>query len=395
MAKPNFIPRDMGAKLKLLATKFPVVALVGPRQSGKTTLIKMIFPNHPYISLEDLDRRRFAEEDPRGFLSTYCSENQIFIDEVQRVPSLFSYIQTQVDEHPIAGSFILSGSHNFLLNHHISQTLAGRIAILTLLPLTYEELEKGHIATGRLDDLLFQGLYPRIYANEIAPTDWYPNYIRTFIERDVRLITNVGDLNVFHKFLKLCAGRSGQLLNLTSLGNECGITHNTAKAWISILEASYVLFLLQPYHRNFNKRLVKTPKLYFYDTGVACSLLDIESEQQLATHYAKGALFESFVISELIKARLNAGQLSNVSFWRDNHGHEVDCVLERVGKMTGIEIKSSQTPSGAFFDELDYWSQLTENSLENNFVIYGGKETQKRHRGTLLAWTQINKIFKD
>jgi uncharacterized protein len=209
----------------------------------------------------------------------------------------------------------------------------------------------------------------------------------------VRLVTNVGDLNTFHKFLQLCAGRSGQLLNLTSLGNECGITHNTVKAWISILEASYILFLLQPFHRNFNKRLVKTPKLYFYDTGVACSLLDIETPQQLATHYAKGALFESFVISELMKVRLNAGLLPNASFWRDNHGHEVDCVLEHGGKMTAIEIKSSQTPSSSFFDELNHWSQLAGISPEDNFVIYGGDESQKRHKGTLLGWKQLDKVL--
>lgn len=393
MVKPSFIPRDIGIKLETLAKKFPVVALLGPRQSGKTTLIKKLFPNHLFVSLEDLDRRRFAEEDPRGFLATFCLENQIFIDEVQRVPALFSYIQTQVDEHPIPGSFILSGSHNFLLNQHISQTLAGRVALLTLLPLTYHELEKGQKEDLKLDEVLFQGLYPRVCAEKIAPTDWYPNYIRTFIERDVRLVTNVGDLNTFHKFLKLCAGRSGQLLNLTSLGNECGITHNTVKAWISILEASYVLFLLCPYHRNYNKRLVKMPKLYFYDTGVACSLLNIETAQQVATHYAKGALFESFIISELMKKRLNLGLLPNASFWRDNHDHEIDCILESGDKITAIEIKSSQTPSSSFFDEFNYWNQLTGTLPESNFVIYGGNEIQKRQKGTFLGWNQLIKIF--
>jgi predicted AAA+ superfamily ATPase len=393
MAKSSFISRKMGVKLRKLAKKFPVVALLGPRQSGKTTLIKKIFPNHPCVSLEDLDRRQFAEEDPRGFLATFCLENRIFIDEVQRVPALFSYIQTQVDEHPIPGSFILSGSHNFLLNQHISQTLAGRVALLTLLPLTYQELKQGHKEDLNLEEILFQGFYPRVCAEKIAPTDWYPNYIRTFIERDVRMVTSVGDLNTFHKFLKLCAGRSGQLLNLTSLGNECGITHNTVKAWISILEASYVLFLLQPYHRNYNKRLVKTPKLYFYDTGVACSLLDIETAKQVATHYAKGALFESFVISELMKERLNSGLLPNASFWRDSHGHEVDCILENGDKITAIEIKSSQTPSGSFFDELNYWNQLTGTLPENNFVIYGGKQLQKRQQGVFLGWNRLAKVF--
>lgn len=386
MKKPPFFSRTLETKLTSLAKKFPTVAVLGPRQSGKTTLVRKIFSDHPYVSLEDLDRRQFAEEDPRGFLKTFCTENQIILDEVQRVPSLFSYIQTQVDENPIPGSFILTGSHNFLLNHHISQTLAGRIALLTLLPLTYQELEKGLAKSLELDEVLFQGLYPRIYSEKIAPNDWYPNYIRTFIERDVRQISNVGDLSQFHKFLKLCAGRTGQLLNLSALGNECGVSQNTAKTWISILEASYVIFLLKPYHRNFNKRLVKMPKLYFYDTGLTCSLLDIEMPQQLATHYARGALFESFIISELIKERWNAGLLPNATFWRDNHGHEVDCILEKGEKFSAIEIKSSQTPSSSFFDELSYWSNLSGSSSKNQFVVYGGNEHQKRQNGTLLSW---------
>lgn len=386
----HYIPRAITTKIKTISNKFPVFALLGPRQSGKTTLIRKLFPEHPYVSLEDPDRRRFAEEDPRGFLETFQKEKRIFLDEVQRVPQLLSYIQTQVDEFPIPASFLLSGSHNFLLNQHISQTLAGRIAILTLLPLTYQELQKAdENKLFSLNSLLFDGMYPRVHSQEIDPIDWYPNYIQTFIERDVRLIQNIGDLNAFHLFLKLCAGRTGQLLNLTSLGNECGISHNTAKAWISILEASYILFLLQPYHKNFNKRLVKSPKIYFYDTGIACSLLGIETAEQLATHYSKGSLFESFVISEIIKERLNAGLANNCFFWRDNHGNEIDCIFEKAGKLIPIEIKSSQTPSSTFFDGLVYWNQMTETSSTDNKVIYGGDENQIRQKGSLLSWRNL------
>lgn len=387
-----FIPRTITPKLKAMATKFPVVALLGPRQSGKTTLLKKTFPSHPYVSLEDLDTRAFALEDPRGFLATYMKEGRIFLDEVQRVPALFSYIQTLVDASPTPGGVLLSGSHNFLLNQHLSQTLAGRIALLTLLPLSYQELSQSDKAPNALDNMLFQGLYPRIYAQEISPLDWYPGYISTFVERDVRQIINVLDLNTFRKFIKLCAGRVGQLLNLSSLGTECGISHNTAKGWLSLLEASYVIFLLHPYHKNFNKRLVKSPKIYFYDTGLVSSLLGIENEAQMASHYAKGGIFESFVISEFLKARFNLGMPPNCSFWRDSNGHEVDLLLEKTNKVTPIEIKSSQTFSNNFFDGLIRWNHISETTSDQNIVIYGGNDDQTRQKGKVVSWKNISWI---
>ncbi len=320
------ITRVISDKLKSLYRKFPVVSVVGPRQSGKTTLVKNVFPRLKYVSLEELDNREFALRDPRGFLSTY--DNGAIIDEAQRVPDLFSYIQTEVDKKDSPGQFILTGSQNILLHENVSQTLAGRVAILRLLPFSLEELKNTPYGSWQSDRYIYTGFYPRIYDKKINPADWYPNYIQTYVEKDVRLMKNISDLNTFQKFIKLCAGRTGQILNLSSLGNECGITHNTAKSWLSILEAGYIIFLLKPYHKNFNKRLIKMPKLYFYDTGLACFLLGIQNTSQLATHYLRGSLFESFVLSELIKERFNKGIEPNCYYWRDKTGNEIDCVIE-------------------------------------------------------------------
>ncbi|MFA4982210.1 MAG: ATP-binding protein [Candidatus Omnitrophota bacterium] len=385
------ITRTISKKLHDLALKFPVVSVTGPRQSGKTTLVKNVFPKLAYVSLEDLDTREFAEIDPRGFLSTY--DKGVIIDEVQRVPKLFSYIQTQVDKKKSAGQFILTGSQNILLHEHVSQTLAGRAAILKLLPFSIEELEKTSYRIKDIDDYLFKGFYPRIYDKKIPPSDWYANYIQTYVERDVRLIKNIGDLNVFQKFLKLCAGRIGQILNLSSLGNECGITHNTAKAWISILESCYIIFLLAPYYKNFNKRLVKMPKLYFYDPGLACSLLGLRARGQVATHYLRGSLFESALISELIKERYNRGEESGCYFWRDKTGNEVDCVLDVSGTLLSIEIKSGKTVTGDFFDGLKYWAKVAGENGKKAYLVYGGSENQKRDFANVISWKNISLII--
>lgn len=386
----SMITRSLETKLKQLSQKMPAIAVVGPRQSGKTTLVRKVFTNKPYVSLEDLDMREFAEADPRGFLEQYQA-GAIF-DEIQRVPSLLSYVQTIIDEQPTNGRFILTGSHNYLLQQHVSQTLAGRVAMLTLLPLSLEELKQSSAKLQTVEQYLFTGCYPRIYDQKLDPTKWYQDYIQTYIERDVRLIKNISDLHAFQKFIKLCAGRIGQIINLSSLANDCGITHNTAKAWLSVLESSYLVFLLQPHHKNFSKRLIKMPKLYFYDTGLACALLNVASPSQLKTHYLYGSLFESFVITELMKERFNAGLQPNCYFWRDRLGHEIDCVLDRGEQLIPIEIKSSKTITADYFTGLQYWTSLAGLSPEQGYVIYGGTDTQQRKQGRILSWQKIMQL---
>lgn len=383
--------RTLANKINQLAQSFPIVAVTGPRQSGKTTLLRDIFADYNYVSLEDLDMREFAESDPRGFLTAY--NDGAILDEVQRVPQLFSYLQTHVDTTKRAGEFILSGSQNFLLLENISQSLAGRVALLKLLPLSLEELRNAHYPLNNLEELIFNGCYPKIYYDHINPTDWYPNYIQTYIERDVRLIKNISDLSTFQRFLKMCAHRCGQLLNLSSLATDCGITHNTAKSWLSILEASFIIFLLQPYHSNFNKRLVKMPKLYFYDTGLICSLLTITDYSQLNTHYMRGALFENFVITEFYKHYLNQGKIPHLYFWRDKSGHEIDCIIEDSNKIYAIEIKAGKTIASDYFTGLNYWHALQPST--NNYLIYSGDVQQKRANSQVVSWKNINSILDD
>jgi len=383
------IRRILQDKIKQLAEKFPVISVTGPRQSGKTTLIKSTFPDWHYESLEDPDTRLFAITDPRKFLE---GEKRMIIDEIQRAPNLFSYIQSKTDKTNISGQFIISGSQSFLLNQHISQSLEGRVAILNLMPLSFSELLEHGINVPGYEKLIYQGFYPRLYDRNIEPGDFYPNYIQTYLERDVRLLQNIHDLNTFVRFLKLCAGRTGQLLNLNSLSNDCGVSPNTAKSWISVLEASYIIFLLQPHHENFNKRLVKMPKLFFIDTGLASSLLGIQSENQLNTHFLRGALFENFIISEFIKARLNNGLRNNCYFWRDNKGIEIDCIIENGNRLTPIEIKSGNTFSQDFFKNLNYWNKLSGNPSENSYVIYGGDSDRETQEGTLLSWINISRV---
>jgi len=383
------IKRIIRSKIEELAEKYPVISVTGPRQSGKTTLLKAMFRAYRYESLEDPDTRIYAQADPRKFLG---KDERVIIDEIQRVPELFSYIQAVTDEALINGQFIISGSQSFLLNQQISQSLAGRVAIFNLLPLSYIELVEHGTAGDNYEKLIFQGFYPRLYDQRINPVDFYPNYIQTYVERDVRLLQNIHDLTLFIRFLKLCAGRIGQLLNLNSLANDCGISPNTAKSWISILEASFIIFLLQPHYRNFNKRLVKMPKLYFMDTGLASALLEIQSEHQLSTHYLRGVLFENFILAEFLKNRFNKGLRNNCFFWRDNKGVEIDCIMETGSRLTPVEIKSGNTYTPDFFRNLTYWNKLAGNPKENAYVIYGGDISRDTNDGKLLAWREINKI---
>ena len=300
------IERTLQTKLLEFVKKYPIVTLTGPRQSGKSTLLRHSFPDYKYISLEDPDIRLFATDDPRGFLATY--PDKTIIDEVQRVPALFSYIQTHVDKEGREGMYLLAGSHNFLLMESINQSLAGRTAILKLLPFSHVEMQKSGILPQTVDKEIFQGAYPRLYDKDLTPSDYYSFYIQTYVERDVRLMKNIGDLSKFIRFIKLCAGRIGQLLNQSSLANECGVAVSTISAWISVLEASYICYLLKPDYNNYAKRLVKAPKLYFYDTGLACSLLDIRTPEQVSTHFLRGGLFENLVINEFIKATYIRGK---------------------------------------------------------------------------------------
>lgn len=381
----TMINRLLATQIERLSQKFPVLAVTGPRQSGKSTLLKMLYPEKQYTSLEDPDVRAYAQQDPRGFLADHRQGS--ILDEVQRVPELFSYIQTLVDETNQPGQFILSGSQNFLLSEQISQSLAGRVALLNLLPLSVPELKQANLLPTDPETLLFNGCYPRIYQDKIDPNDWYPNYISTYLERDVRLIKNISDLTTFQLFLKMCAGRCGQLLNLSSLGNDCGISHNTAKAWLSLLETSFITFRLQPYYRNFSKRLVKSPKLYFYDTGLVCHLLGMKQPEDLKTHYLRGGIFESFVISELKKHAYNLAQIPSMYFWQDKSKLEVDCVIESGEHLKAIEIKSAKTISSDFIDNLTTWETLLPAGTSHEMqLIYAGNKSQQRSEVQIFPW---------
>jgi uncharacterized protein len=352
-----------------------------------------LFPKYDYLNLENRDDRSVAEEDPLRFLRSF-SGSGVIIDEAQKVPAIFSYLQGIVDESKQMGRYILTGSQNFLLLEKVAQSLAGRVAVCHLMPFTISEFSKAKRLPDKLDKIMFTGCYPALYDRKISPTDYYPSYIQTYIERDVRSISNIGDLSLFQRFIKLCAGRTGQLLNLSSLGNELGLNHKTVRSWISILEASFILFLLRSHHKNFNKRLVKQPKLYFYDTGLLCSLLDIQSPQQLATHYLRGQIYESMVISEYIKHRFHAGLRSNAFFWRDNKGYEIDLLLEQADALQVIEIKSGETLQGDFFKGLAYFKTLSKQPDENFFLVHGGTRRQTRQHARVLGWQHVADLLK-
>lgn len=381
--------RTLKHKLLKLKDQFPVLALFGPRQSGKTTLSRTLFPHYRYVNLESFEEREFAEEDPKGFLERFRGEEGIILDEIQKVAKLLSYIQIEVDERPQLGRFILTGSQNILLNQHISQTLAGRIALTTLLPLSIEELREGNALPNTATEAIFQGFYPRVYQHSLDPVVFAESYIRTYIERDVRDIKQIASLSEFQKFMRFCAARTGQLLNLSSLAADAGISLATVKSWISILEASYVIFLLQPYHQNFNKRLVKMPKLYFYDTSLACNLLRLTSSEDVYEHYLRGGLFESMVLSDLLKKRYHHALPPNAYFWRDKLGHEVDCILEEGTTLIPIEIKSAVTMHSEMLDGLIKWSALAGDLSGTGKVIYAGNEEQKRSQGTIVSWKTL------
>ncbi len=381
------ITRDLQAKLLKLSEKFPFVTITGPRQSGKSTLARMAFPDYKCVSLEDLDIREFAETDPRGFIKEYPSET--IIDEVQRVPSLLSYLQTHSDNTGKMGMYILTGSQNADMMSAVDQSLAGRVGVLTLLPFSHAEMKAARLDQSSLNEEIFTGAYPGIYDRNIDPIDYYPSYIRTYIERDVRKMKDIGELSKFKRLIKLCAGRIGQLLNKSSLAIECGVTSPTIDSWLSILEESYIIYFLRPDYNNFSKRLVKSPKLYFYDTGLACSLLELRSPSELSTHYLRGGLFENLVINEFLKSSLNKGIEPVLSFWRDSTGNEVDLLNSEAGVQYGYEIKSGATFSKDYFKGLNFWGGLSGADSTRKTVIYAGDRQMTTTDGKVIPWQNI------
>jgi len=383
------IQRNLESALRRLAASFPIVAVTGARQAGKTTLVKSVFSEHTYVTLEDPQERAFAEEDPKGFLSRF-SAGAIF-DEAQRWPDLFSHLQTLVDADRRAGRFILTGSQHFGLMAGISQSLAGRVGMTRLLPLSLSEVPTTMLQSR--DAMLLRGGYPGLYETPVEITDWMSSYVATYAERDVRQILDVKDLAVFQKFLKLCAGRTGQVLNLSTLAGEVGISHTTARSWISVLESSDLIHLLPPYHQNFGKRVIKSPKLYFHDVGLACWLLGIRSAEILETHPARGSLFETLIVGEFLKARFNAGQPADLYFWRDASGREADLVYETPKGLQSVEIKSGQTVTSDYIAATHRAALPASSSALPPVLIYGGAESYERSGIRVLNWTGLQEIL--
>lgn len=386
------IPRDASETLLTLMRGFPIVTLTGPRQSGKTTLARTALGHLPYLSLEDPDERRLALEDPRSFLNRF--PDGAVLDEVQRAPELLSYLQTRVDADGRMGLFLLTGSQQLGLMSGITQSLAGRTGFIELLPLSIGELQRAGRMPAGLDEAMATGGYPALFDRPLAPRTWLGAYVTAYIERDVRQLLKIQDLDAFQRFLRLCAGRSGQLLNLTTLATDAGITHNTAKAWISVLEASYILFLLRPHHANFRKRLVKSPKLYFLDTGLLCWLLGIQAPAQLETHPLRGSIFETLVVSELLKTRYNRGEPAGLHFWRDSNGLEVDLLADAGTRLRPIEIKSGQTLNRDFFHGLERWQSLAGDLAADPVLVYGGTAELQHGRVRTLGWNRAEQALR-
>ncbi|MEA3469011.1 MAG: ATP-binding protein [Thermodesulfobacteriota bacterium] len=385
------ISRNCEETVQKLLRGFPAVTITGPRQSGKTTLARKIFAGKPYASLEDPDKRLFAQEDPRSFLEQF--PDGAVIDEVQRCPDILSYLQTILDSDGRMGLFILTGSQQFGLLSGISQSLAGRTAFMELLPFSLPELAEADLFPQEVNTLLHSGCYPPLYDRDVSPQAWFSSYTTAYIERDVRQILNVQDLESFQRFIRLCAGRTGQLLNFSSLADECGITHNTARAWISVLEASYIIFLLRPHHANYKKRLVKMAKLYFYDAGLASWLIGIRSADQLATHPLRGSLFETLIIGELVKSRFNQGEKPDLFFWRDSNGNEVDIIAEQSGRLMPLEIKSGKTLSADSTRGLSKYMSLAGRNTISPTLIYGGSDSYKKQDIRITSWRESGNIL--
>lgn len=382
--------RTIKKEIDNLCKKYPVIAVTGPRQSGKTTFLREEFPEYRYINLENPDNRAFAENDTKSFLELY--EKFVIFDEVQRVPHLFSYLQTKVDEDKIMGQYILSGSQNFHLMQNITQSLAGRVALFKLFPFDFSEMQSAKLLEDDYAANLHRGFYPAIFDRKIPPKTFYSNYLQTYVERDISDILNVKDLKTFRNFIALCAARTGQLLNMNSLANECGISQPTAKSWISVLETSYIIFLLQPYHSNFNKRITKSPKLYFCDTGLLSFLLKISKPEDILLHPLKGSLFENFIIAETLKYSYHTNKIRDFWFWRDVQGHEVDLIYQDDFNLNIAEIKASKTIMPDMFKGLQYFSNLAGDLVKNKLLIHAGDENQKRSAAQVVSWKKMDEL---
>ena len=384
------IPRQAADLAATLAREFRVVAIVGPRQAGKTTLAREVFADRPYVSLEAPDTLAFALDDPRRFLAQY--PDGAVIDEAQRCPDLFSYLQGVVDEQDEPGRFILTGSQHFGLMEKLTQSLAGRVGFLRLLPFSLPELQKARRAPESVEAMLFKGGYPPLYDQPVTPERWLDAYITTYVERDVRQLVDVRDLTAFQLFVRLCAGTVGQLLNLSRIGADAGVNQTTARRWLGILETSFVAFRLRPHHRNFRKRLVKTPKLYFYDAALASRLLGVDSPEQLTTHAMRGPLFENWVVTELLKGRGARGKADNLYFWRSHVGREIDVVAEHADRLQPIEVKSGATVASDWLTDLRAWLDLAGPVAERPTLVYGGDARQSRRGVDVLPWREIGEL---
>ena len=387
------ILREILPLLEKAARQYKAVALTGPRQSGKTTLARKAFPELPYVSMENPDTRELARADPRGLLRRYA--DGCILDEVQRAPFLFSYLQEVLDASELPGRFILTGSQQFGMMEGLTQSLAGRCALLTLLPFSLAELKQaGHLSSS-LEEQLFSGGYPPIFDQKLEPEQWLNAYVGTYLERDVRQVSMVKDLTLFTRFLALCAGSVGQQLNFSRLGADCGVNHGTARQWLSILEASYVVFRLPPHFKNFRKRIVKSPKLYFYDTGLAARLLRVETPDQLFSHPLRGPLFESWVVSELVKGRYNRWKEPNFYFWRENNGLEVDVLADQAGRLAPLEIKSGATVGSDWFQALRRWCDLAGESAGDARLVYGGDAAWTQGATELIPWYALDGLASE
>ena len=393
--------RSMSAIAAHLLRKYPILTITGPKQSGKSTFAKMLKPDFDYVNLEDVDNRRFAQKDPKGFLQRY--PKNCIIDEVQNVPELLSQLQVQVDTAGKNGIYILTGSQNLQLSSKISQSLSGRTALCTLLPFSMDELNTkkpvgraGKVSNSTIkgwEDLCWKGMYPRLHHQKIKPSLFYPDYITTYIERDTRQLMNVKDLTLFRSFLSMCAGRTGQILNLQDIGNSLGIDAKTVKQWLGMLQTNYIIYLLPPFHNNFSKRIIKAPKLYFYDTGIASFLLNIRSQADFQHHFAKGALYENFIINELMKNCYNKRVQPNFYYFRDSNGNEVDLLIDQSNFMYAAEIKSSRTMNDSFFKGLNYFTALSRQKKVKSICIYGGEDAYTYKGHLVTGWNGLDGII--
>ncbi|KKQ32559.1 MAG: AAA+ superfamily protein [candidate division TM6 bacterium GW2011_GWF2_37_49] len=387
-----FIERDLAQVIKSGAKQIPILAITGPRQSGKSTLIKKIFNDYVYLDMQDAEIFEFANNDPKGFLNSYKNKPGVIIDEAQYAPNLFSQLKVEVDKDPRPGYYILSGSQNFLLHEKISESLAGRVYFYTLLPLSIKELKSADLLCDRAEAQIYKGFYPRTYQPQINAQEYYENYISTYVERDIRSIRNIDNILNFKKFMQLCALRIGSILNFSDLATNCGISVSTAKSWFALLETSFILYLLPSYHDNLGKRVTKSPKLYFYDTGLAAALMGVDQETIVQKRTIYGALFENMIIIDLIKQFNAQGLRPVLTFFRDSNNNEIDLIIELAGKTIPVEIKASETINSRFFDTIAWFKEQTQNQQEG-IVVYGGNQTQQRSQGNTISWKDLNNVY--